>query len=99
SRRRETSALDVDLELPVERREAQLSEGLGLDLTNAFAGQFEALAHVFERLVAGGVDAEAHAENLLFARSQELQEFARFARELFVAHRVVRRREREVFDE
>ena len=46
------SALDVRLELAVERRQAELAQRLRLDLTDALARELEALADLLEREVA-----------------------------------------------
>ena len=42
----------------------QLPQGLGLDLADAFAGDVELLADLFQGVVGVHVDAEAHAQDL-----------------------------------
>ncbi len=46
-------------------RRAQLAQGLGFDLANAFARDVELLADLFERMFALAADAEAEADDLL----------------------------------
>ncbi len=53
----------------LRRRVAQLAKRLGLDLPDALARHLEVLTHLFERVVALLADAEAHPEDLLFARA------------------------------
>lgn len=47
------------------RRMAQLGHGLHLDLADALARYFKLLADFLERMVAGGVEAKAQAQDLL----------------------------------
>src|SRR5690606_4003603 len=51
-------------------------KSLRLDLTDALAGDVEVLADFFESVVALLADAEAHAENLLLARREGLEDAA-----------------------
>ncbi len=51
---------------------AQLAQGLGLDLADAFAGHVELLADFFQGLVGAHFDAETHAQDLGFARRQRV---------------------------
>src|SRR5499427_691501 len=51
-------------------RMAQLAQRLGLDLADALARDVELLADLFQRVVGVHVDAEAHAQNLRFARRE-----------------------------
>src|SRR5689334_20125240 len=81
------------------RGQAQLAERLRLDLTNALAGEREALADLFERVVARLVDAEPHAEDLLLARRERLQELARLVVEAHLRIRLVGRKRGVVGDE
>src|SRR6185312_5495718 len=55
------------------RRVPQLAQRLGLDLADALAGDGEALADLFERVLAAVADAEAHLDHLFLARRQRLQ--------------------------
>ena len=51
----------------------QLAERLGFDLPDALAGYGEVLADLFERVLAAVFQAEAHFDDLLFARRQGFQ--------------------------
>src|ERR1700690_3012903 len=93
------SALDEALELLAARRVAQLAEGLGFDLADAFAGHFEVLSHLFEGVVALLADSEAHSQHLLFARRQRLQHLSRLFGKVHVDHRFGRRNNALVLDE
>src|SRR2546426_12599126 len=77
----------------------QLSERLGLDLPDALARDREALAHFFERVLAAVTDAEAHLDDLLFARRERLQHRLGLLLEIQVDHRFGRRDDLAVFDE
>ena len=48
---------------------AQFAQRLGFDLADAFARHGEVLADFFERVLAAVLQAEAHLDDLLFARS------------------------------
>src|SRR5690554_994219 len=50
---------------------AQLAQRLGLDLADPLAGDVELLADLLEGVVGVHVDAEAHAQHLGLARSEE----------------------------
>src|SRR5207249_10557271 len=52
---------------------AQLAERLGLDLSDALAGDREALADLFERVLAAVADAEPQLDDLLLARRQRFE--------------------------
>ena len=54
-------------------RVRQLPQRLGLDLTDALAGDREAFADLFQRVIAGHADAKAHAHDVLFPRGQARQ--------------------------
>ena len=49
---------------------AQFAQRLGFDLADAFARDGELLADFFERVLAAVLQAEAHLDDLLFARAQ-----------------------------
>jgi len=49
---------------------AELAEGFGFDLADAFAGYLEALADFFKGVLGAVFEAEAHLDDALFARSQ-----------------------------
>ena len=57
-------------QLPASARMFQLSQGLGLDLPDSFAGHAELLAYFFERVVGVHADAKAHAQHAFFARGK-----------------------------
>src|SRR5262249_34924418 len=52
---------------------AQLSQGLGLDLADALARDFELLSDLLQRVVGVHLDAEAHAKHLRLARRQRAE--------------------------
>ena len=53
----------------------QLSEGLGLDLADAFAGDGEMLADLFERMLGAGVaEAETHFDDLFLTRCERRED-------------------------
>src|SRR5580765_8748269 len=60
-------------ELLRARRMAQLSEGLGLDLADALAGDGEVLPDFLEGVLAAVGEPEAEAEHLLLTRRQRVQ--------------------------
>src|SRR4029453_6539689 len=60
-------------QLATPRRMPQLAKSLGFDLPNALAGDGEALADLFERVLAAVADAEPHLDHLLLARRERLQ--------------------------
>ena len=48
----------------------QLAQGLGLDLTDAFAGYGKVLSDFLERVLrTGGAQTKAHLDHFFFARS------------------------------
>ena len=65
----------------------QLAERLGLDLTDALAGDREALSDLFERVLAAVADAEPHLDDALFARRQRLQHRLGLLLQVQVDHR------------
>ena len=52
---------------------AELAQGLGLDLSDALAGDGEILADLFERVLAAVFQAEAHFDDFFLAGSEGLQ--------------------------
>src|SRR5690606_8831845 len=72
---------------------SQLAERLGLDLADAFAGDGEVLTDLLEGVVGGLADAEAHAEDLLFAGGERGQDTTCLIGQVHVDHRVGRRSE------
>src|SRR5687767_13853369 len=91
--------LEERLQLAAARRVPQLAECLGLDLADALAGDREVLAHLFERVLAAVTQAEAHLDDLLFARRERLQERFRLLLEVDVDHGLGRGDDVAVFDE
>src|SRR5947207_11338910 len=91
--RRLSDELRVDerLELLRTARVPQLAQRLGFDLADALAGDLEVLTHFLEGVVALFADAEAHAQDLLFARRERLQHFSRLLGEVHVDDRLGRR--------
>src|SRR6188474_140302 len=77
----------------------QLAQRLGLDLAYAFAGDREVLAHLFERMLAAVADAEAHLDDLLFARRQRLQHRLGLFLQIEVDDRFRRRHRGAILDE
>src|ERR1043166_6797697 len=98
-RRRNVSGLDECLERLDTRGVGQLAQRPPPDLAGALAGPREALAHLFERVIGLLADAEAHAQDLLFARRQRGQYLAGLLLEIQVHRRVGRREALAVLDE
>lgn len=69
-KRQSASVLDKGLQVLAARRMPQLFQGLGFDLTDAFAGHREALPHLLQGMIAADLNAVAHAQHLLFTRRQ-----------------------------
>src|SRR5918993_200910 len=70
-------------QLPAARGMPQLAQRLGLDLPDPLACHGEALAHLFEGVLAPVANAEAHLDDLLLARRERLQHrFGLLARRL-----------------
>ena len=59
--------------LAAAARVLELAQGLGFDLADAFAGDAELLADFLKRVVGVHADAEAHAQDALFARGERGQ--------------------------
>ena len=66
-------AVEEAAQLPRPARVLQLAQRLGLDLADAFAGDAELLADLFQGVVGVHADAEAHAQDALLARRQRRQ--------------------------
>src|SRR3989442_11391851 len=92
------SILDEGLEVAPAQRMAQLAERLGLDLPDALAGDREALADLFQRVLALFADAEPQPEDLLLLRRQRGQRPLHLGREILTQQRVVRRASRLVLE-
>src|SRR3954468_3503978 len=74
SRRLCASRVDERLQLLRAARVAELAQRFRLDLPDAFARHFEVLTDLLEGVVALLADAETHAQDLLLARRQRLQD-------------------------
>ena len=48
----------------------QLTQRLGLNLTNTLAGDVEVLTDLFQGVIGLAADAKAHAQHALFARGE-----------------------------
>src|SRR5258708_24813862 len=72
-RRRRPSTVQEAAQFPRPRGVLQLAQGLGLDLADAFAGDAELLADLFEGVVGVHADAEAHAQHAFFTGRQRRQ--------------------------
>jgi hypothetical protein len=59
---------------------AEFGHGLGLDLSDALAGDMEVLADLFESTGLTTVKAEAQCEDLAFAGREPCQEFGDLGR-------------------
>src|SRR5262245_1406586 len=77
----------------------ELAQRLGLDLPDALAGDGEALADFFERVLAAVADAEPHLDHLLLARRERLQYRLGLLLEVQVDHRFGRRDDLAILDE
>src|SRR5919198_3659246 len=67
---------------------AQLTQRLGLDLTDAFASDGEGLADLFQRVLAAILQAEAHFDDLLLARGERAQHMRRLLLEVDIDYGV-----------
>ena len=63
---------------------AQLAQGLRFDLADALAGDGKGLADFFQRVFAAIFEAEAHLDDLLFARGQGAQDLRGLVLEVHV---------------
>src|SRR5579862_1405251 len=77
----------------------QFAQRFGFDLADAFAGYGEALADVFERVLAAVFQAEAHLDDFFFARGQRAQDLSSLVFQVHVDHGFCRRNYGAVFDE
>src|SRR5690348_10541982 len=68
-----SQAFDKTAELFAAARMSQLSQGLRFDLADAFAGDLEILAHLFERVIGRFPDPETFAQHFLFSWRERLQ--------------------------
>src|SRR5580704_16629441 len=78
---------------------AQLAQGLGFDLADAFAGDVEFLTDFFQRVLALATDAEAQADHLLLLGRQGLEDIRGFVADVGIDNRIYRRTHPAVFDQ
>ncbi len=69
------------------RRMPQLPQRLSLNLPNPLPRNREVLPDLFERMLAPILQPESHADNLLFARAQSLQNLRRLLAQIKIDHR------------
>src|SRR4030095_11945078 len=89
-----SSALDEGAEVAAAERVPQLPEGLGFNLPDTLAGHVEALADLFEGVLALLADAEAQPQDLLLLRRQHRQRPLDLRAEVLVEQGFVRRARR-----
>src|ERR1700733_2738172 len=77
----------------------QLAQRLGFDLPDALAGHLEALTHFFQRMLGAILQAEAHLDHALFARSQGTQHLRGVFLQVDADYRFRRRDCLTIFDE
>src|SRR5262249_56948256 len=80
-------------------RGTELAEGLGFDLADAFAGDVELLADLFERVLALAADSEAHPDDFLFLRGKGLQNTRSLVADIRLDHGIDRRADPAVLDQ
>src|SRR5271166_2701912 len=99
SRSRGNLVVEEAPELPRPARVLELAERLGLNLADALARHRELLADLFERVVGVHADAEAHAQNPLFARGERSQNTRRRLAQVRLDRRIDRQDRVLVLDE
>src|SRR5947209_1946563 len=77
----------------------ELPQRLRFDLADALAGDGEALTDLFERVLAAVADAEAHLDNLLFARRERLEHRLGLLLQVQIDHRFGGRHDLAILDE
>src|SRR5207253_11208221 len=85
------SIFDKSAEVAAAQRMTQLPERFGLDLPDALTRHFEALADLFERVLALFADAESQPQELLLLWRQHRQRSLDLRREVLVQQRLVGR--------
>src|SRR5574340_85325 len=78
---------------------AEFAQGLGFNLADALAGDREVLPHPLQRVLTAVFQAEAHLDDLLFARRERLQHLRGLLPQVEVDHRLGGRNARLVHDE
>src|SRR5437867_12337377 len=81
------SAFQKRPQLAAPGRVPQLAQRLRLDLTDPLAGDGEALADLFERVLAPVAHAEPHLDHFLLARRQRLEDRFGLLLQIEVDHR------------
>ena len=76
----------------------EFAQSLGFDLADALAGYGKFLPYFFQGVIGLLADAEAHAQDLFFARGQSRQHFAGLLLQVDVDHRVRWRDDSLIFD-
>src|SRR3984957_12225910 len=77
----------------------QLAQCLGFDLPDTFPGYLEALTYFFQSMLGAILQAEAHLNHTLFARSQSTQYLRGIFLQVDADHRFGRRDRLAIFDE
>ena len=77
--------VQVVLQLAAAAGMAQFAQGLGLNLTDALAGDVELFAHLFQRAAAAIVQAEAQLQHFALALGQAVQHILHLLLEQLVA--------------
>src|SRR5205823_3805534 len=93
------SVLDEGFEVAPAQRMTQLAEGLGLDLPNPLARDGEALAHLFQRVLAFLADPKPQSQDFLFLRRQRRERTLHLGGQVLAQQRIVRRTRRLVLEE
>src|SRR5438093_495362 len=86
-------------ELLRERRVPELAQRLGLDLSDALAGDREVLPDLLQRVLAAVGKAEAEAQDLLLARGERVEDLVRLLAEREADDRLDGRDDLLVLDE
>src|SRR5262249_50064983 len=93
------SRLQEAPELLGPRGVPQLAQRLGLDLTNALAGDREVLTDLLEPVLAAGGEAEAEPQHLLLARRERIEHLVRLLAQREADDRLHRGHDLLVLDE
>src|SRR5688572_9506877 len=78
---------------------AELAEGLGFDLPDAFARDREVLTDFFERVLGAVFQAESHLDHAFFSRGQRVDYLVGHFLEIAVNNRIARRDDASILDE
>ncbi len=77
----------------------QFTQRLGFDLADALARNGKVLAHFLERMLAAILEAEAHLDDLFFARAQGFQHLSGLLAQVEIDDGLRRRNHAAVHDE